>query len=124
MSETTQTFVTLVGSLRKGSFHAAIARTLPELATKGVEIKQLGSIGDIPHYDADLQAEGFPAAVQAMASANKRGYCSLQHLGDFPGGAEVRTYAQAPSWVAACESSFTNANEAGNFLTAPPGGGL
>ncbi|TCK04071.1 NADPH-dependent FMN reductase [Marinobacterium mangrovicola] len=67
MSDTTQTFVTLVGSLRKGSFHAAIASSLPELATKGVEIKPLGSIGDIPHYDADVQAEGFPAAVQAMA---------------------------------------------------------
>jgi chromate reductase len=68
MSDTTQTFVTLVGSLRQDSYHAAIARTLPELAPRGVEIRPLGSIGDIPHYDADLQAEGFPQAVQIMAA--------------------------------------------------------
>lgn len=67
MSETTQTFVTLIGSLRKGSYHATIGKALPELAPHGVEIQPLGSIGDIPHYSADLQAEGFPEAVLIMA---------------------------------------------------------
>jgi chromate reductase len=62
-------FVTLVGSLRQGSYHAAIARALPALAPGGVTITALGSVGALPHYDADLQAEGFPAAVLAMAEA-------------------------------------------------------
>nr|WP_294513097.1 NADPH-dependent FMN reductase [uncultured Rhodopila sp.] len=60
-------FVTLLGSLRHGSFNAAIARALPGLAPEGVTIAPLGSIGDLPLYNADLQAGGFPAAVLAMA---------------------------------------------------------
>ncbi|QDH16525.1 NADPH-dependent FMN reductase [Swingsia samuiensis] len=60
-------FVTLVGSLRKGSINAAIARTLPELAPEGVTISALGSIGDIPHYNQDVQNQAFPKAVEEMA---------------------------------------------------------
>jgi chromate reductase len=62
-------FVTLLGSLRQGSFNRAIARALPGLAPEGVTISPLGSVGDFPHYDADLQAEGFPEPVAAMAAA-------------------------------------------------------
>jgi chromate reductase len=49
--------VTLLGSLRKGSFNAMVARTLPKLAPAGMEVLPLPSIGDIPLYDADLQQE-------------------------------------------------------------------
>lgn len=62
-------FVTLVGSLRKGSYNAAIARALPDLAPEGVTVEHLGLIGALPHYDADLQANGFPAEVVAMGEA-------------------------------------------------------
>ncbi|WP_130835804.1 NADPH-dependent FMN reductase [[Erwinia] mediterraneensis] len=62
-------FVTLTGSLRADSFNRAVAHTLPELAPAGVTIDHLGSPGDFPHYNADVQAEGFPAPVQAMAAA-------------------------------------------------------
>lgn len=61
-------FVTLLGSLRKNSYHVAIARALPALAPEGVTVSPLGSVGDLPHYDADLQAQGFPPAVLAMAA--------------------------------------------------------
>jgi chromate reductase len=64
-------FVTLLGSLRRGSYHAALARALPALAPEGTTVSPLGSVGDLPHYDADLQAEGFPAAVLAMGAAIK-----------------------------------------------------
>ncbi len=60
-------FVTLLGSLRKGSLNAAVARALPALAPAGVRISALGSIADFPHYDADLQGAGFPPPVLAMA---------------------------------------------------------
>jgi chromate reductase len=62
-------FVTLLGSLRKGSYNAALARALPALAPTGVTIQALGSVGDFPLYNGDIQAEGFPAAVLAMAEA-------------------------------------------------------
>jgi chromate reductase, NAD(P)H dehydrogenase (quinone) len=62
-------FVVMVGSLRKGSFNAAIARALPLLAPEGVSIAPLGSVGDFPLYNHDLQVQGFPVAVLAMADA-------------------------------------------------------
>ena len=67
MSETLNV-VTLLGSLRKGSFNGMVARTLPKIAPAGMEVSALPSIGDIPLYDADLQQEeGFPASVEALA---------------------------------------------------------
>ncbi|WP_133623844.1 NADPH-dependent FMN reductase [Erwinia sp. LJJL01] len=62
-------FVTLLGSLRAASLNAVVANSLPQLAPAGVEISPLGSIADFPHYDADIQAEGFPEAVLAMGAA-------------------------------------------------------
>ncbi len=68
MSETLNV-VTLLGSLRKGSFNGMVARTLPKIAPAGMEVNALPSIGDIPLYDADLQQEeGFPASVEALAA--------------------------------------------------------
>jgi chromate reductase, NAD(P)H dehydrogenase (quinone) len=62
-------FVTLLGSLRKASYNAALARALPGLAPDGVTIQPLGSIGALPLYNADIQAEGFPGDVLTMGEA-------------------------------------------------------
>ena len=62
-------FVVMVGSLRKGSFNAAIARALPALAPDGVEIGPLPSVGEFPLYNADVQAQGFPAIVTETGQA-------------------------------------------------------
>ena len=67
MSDTLKV-VTLLGSLRKGSFNAMVARTLPGIAPAGMAVSALPSIGDIPLYDADVQQEeGFPQSVQDIA---------------------------------------------------------
>ncbi len=67
MSDTLKV-VTLLGSLRKGSFNAMVARTLPKIAPANIQVSALPSIGDIPMYDADIQQEeGFPASVEALA---------------------------------------------------------
>ncbi|SCC14424.1 NADPH-dependent FMN reductase [Kosakonia oryziphila] len=59
--------VTLLGSLRKGSFNAMVARTLPRLAPAGMGITPLPSIANIPLYDADIQQEeGFPESVREL----------------------------------------------------------
>lgn len=58
--------VTLLGSLRQGSYNAAIARALPSLVPEGMEVVALPSIRDIPLYDADLEATGIPPAVIAL----------------------------------------------------------
>ncbi len=63
------TLAVMLGSLRKASFNGIVARALPGLAPDGVTMAPLGSIGALPIYDADIQAEGFPAEVTAMADA-------------------------------------------------------
>lgn len=59
--------VSLLGSLRKGSYNAAVERALPALAPSGMTITPLPSIGTLPLYNADIQAEGFPAPVNELA---------------------------------------------------------
>ena len=48
---------------------AAVARALPALAPPGVTIEPLGSMGDFPIYNGDLEAQGIPAPVVAMGAA-------------------------------------------------------
>ena len=66
-------FVTLVGSLRKGSHNAAIARTLKQLVPSEVIISELGSVGDFPFYNEDVErSDGFPSSVTNMADTIRR----------------------------------------------------
>ncbi|WP_248746038.1 NAD(P)H-dependent oxidoreductase [Pseudomonas sp. MWU12-2037] len=62
-------FVTLLGSLRQGSINGALAKALPALAPADVNIEHLGSIGEFPHYDADIQSAGFPTPVTVMGAS-------------------------------------------------------
>jgi chromate reductase len=61
--------VVMVGSLRKDSFNAAIARALPALAPEGVTIEPLPSVGDYPIFNADLEPAGMPEVVTRAAAA-------------------------------------------------------
>src|SRR5271165_6458738 len=60
-------FAVMVGSLRRASYNAAIASALPALAPHGVSIELLGSVGDFPLYNHDVQEKGFPPAATIMA---------------------------------------------------------
>ena len=61
--------LTICGSLRKGSFNAALARSLPTLAPGGLSIKPAPTWADIPIYNHDIQDAGWPAPVTAWAEA-------------------------------------------------------
>jgi chromate reductase, NAD(P)H dehydrogenase (quinone) len=65
-------FAVMVGSLRKGSFNAAIARALPALAPEGVTIEALPSVGEFPLYNHDLQDTGFPPIVASTAETIRK----------------------------------------------------
>jgi chromate reductase, NAD(P)H dehydrogenase (quinone) len=65
-------FAVMIGSLRKGSFNAAIARALPTLAPEGVTIAPLPSVGEFPLYNYDVQLEGFPPVVTRTAEAIRK----------------------------------------------------
>src|SRR6266542_4394358 len=69
---TDQQLDTLVicGSLRKGSYNAALARALPGLAPAGLSLRPAPSFEKIPLYNFDIQhSTGFPAEVNAWADA-------------------------------------------------------
>jgi chromate reductase len=62
--------LTICGSLRKGSYNAALMRALPGLAPADMKLIQAPPFDSFPHYNADLQAsDGFPAGVKALADA-------------------------------------------------------
>ncbi len=72
MTATNLHFVTLLGSLRKASFNGGVARALPALAPEGATIAALGSVGEFPLYNADVQeGSGFPAPANELAAAIK-----------------------------------------------------
>lgn len=57
--------VGVAGSLRTGSFNAALLRAAAELMPEGSSL-EVASIRDIPLYNADLEASAFPDSVQAL----------------------------------------------------------
>ena len=69
MTERYLHFVAMVGSFRRGSYARAIADTLDELAPDDVSVTLLGSLGDLPHYDADLERMTFPYQATEMGAA-------------------------------------------------------
>jgi chromate reductase, NAD(P)H dehydrogenase (quinone) len=60
--------ITICGSLRKDSFNRKLAALLPSLAPAGMTITASPSI-EMPLYNADIQAQGIPAPVTALADA-------------------------------------------------------
>jgi chromate reductase len=60
--------ISICGSLRKGSFNRMLADALPGLAPAGMTIAGSPAI-EMPLYNADVQAEGFPPAATALADA-------------------------------------------------------
>jgi chromate reductase len=60
--------VTICGSLRKGSFNRMLADSLPGFAPAGMIITASPSI-EMPLFNADVQAQGFPAPATALADA-------------------------------------------------------
>src|SRR5580704_3759848 len=62
--------ISICGSLRKASYNAALARTLPSLAPAGMTIAPAPPWDKFPIYNADNQnSTGFPADVTAWADA-------------------------------------------------------
>ena len=60
------TIIGIAGSLRKGSWNAALLRAAAERAPAGTTV-EIASIAGIPLYDGDVESEhGIPAAVTAL----------------------------------------------------------
>jgi chromate reductase, NAD(P)H dehydrogenase (quinone) len=116
--------ITICGSLRKGSYNAALARTLPALAPAGLVIKAGPPIDAIPIYNADVQnSSGFPAAVNALADAIRAAdgliIVSPEYNYSIPGGLK-----NAIDWVSRLQNQpFANKPIALQSATGGPLGG-
>jgi chromate reductase, NAD(P)H dehydrogenase (quinone) len=82
--------VCICGSLRKGSFNAALARLAPKLAPPGMAVTAAPPIDIFPLYNHDVQeASGFPAAATDLAAAIRAAdgvlICSPEYNWSIPG---------------------------------------
>jgi len=59
----------IAGSLRKASYNRALLRVAQELAPSDMEIRIFERIGEIPHYNEDVEKQGDPEPVQALKRA-------------------------------------------------------
>jgi chromate reductase len=60
----------ICGSLRKGSYNAALTRALPGLAPPEINFVMAPTIGTLPLYNADVQdSSGFPGPANDLAAA-------------------------------------------------------
>ena len=79
----------LTGSLREGSYNAALARAAGELAPNGVTVELYDELDELPHYDADLDGEDAPATVQELrrrvAEADALLVVTPEYNGSIPG---------------------------------------
>jgi len=79
------------GSLRERSYNSALARAAQELAPSGVDVELFERLGEIPHYDADLDLEGeaAPEAVRDLrdriAEADAVLFVTPEYNGSVPG---------------------------------------
>jgi chromate reductase len=82
--------ISICGSLRKGSYNAALARMAPKLAPAGMSIAPAPPIGSFPLYNFDVQeSAGFPDAVNDLAGAIRKAdgvlICTPEYNWSIPG---------------------------------------
>ena len=116
--------ISICGSLRKGSFNAALQRALPGLAPAGMSIAAAPPWASFPIYNADDQnATGFPAAVETLAAAIRSAdgvvFVTPEYNYSIPGGLK-----NALDWLSRLkEQPFVNTPVAIQSATGGPLGG-
>jgi chromate reductase len=66
----------IAGSLRTASYNHALLRTATELAPADMEIRIFERIGDLPHYNEDVEREAIPSRSRlSSARSPKRTRC-------------------------------------------------
>jgi chromate reductase len=121
MAEPILNVVCICGSLRKASYNRMVMNALPALAPPSMRLKEAPPFADFPVYNADIQDQGIPRAVHALAeavrSANGVIFNSPEYNFSMPGGLK-----NAIDWV----SRVPNQPFAGKpiAIQSATGGGL
>jgi chromate reductase, NAD(P)H dehydrogenase (quinone) len=69
MADTVLNVVCICGSLRKASYNRMVMNALPGLAPANMKLKEAPPFVDFPIYNSDIQDQGIPPAVLALAEA-------------------------------------------------------
>lgn len=116
-----KTILGLSGSLRRASFNAGLLRAAAELAPAGTRI-EIGVIGDVPLYDADLEAaEGLPAAVQRLQAQLQAADALLLVTPEYNGGIPG-VFKNALDWMSRGPGLRMFAGKPVALIGASPGG--
>src|SRR5216684_3989339 len=95
--------VTISGSLRKSSYNTALMHALPGLAPDSMRLTEAPTYREMPLYNADVQASGFPQSVIAFADAIRAAdgivIVSPEYNWTIPGGLK-----NALDWVSRLEN--------------------
>ena len=83
------TVLAIPGSLRAGSINASLCREAARLAPADLKVEHYVGLGEIPHYDADLDAEEAPQAVadlrERISAADALLIATPEYNGGIPG---------------------------------------
>ncbi len=90
MSETVaSTVLVLVGSLRAASVNRQLAELAIESAPEGVTLEWFDRLGELPHYNEDIDTDDAPESVVALREAAARSDAALvvtpEYNGTIPG---------------------------------------
>jgi len=61
--------ICICGSLRKASYNRMVINALPGLAPPNMKLKEAPPFAEFPLYNSDIQDQGIPPAVNALAEA-------------------------------------------------------
>lgn len=108
MADDTLNVLMICGSLRKGSFNRKLMNLNPPLAPPDIKLKEAPSFAGFPIYNADIQAQGIPADVTALADAIRAAdgllVVSPEYNWSIPGG-----WKNAIDWLSRLENQpFAN----------------
>jgi NAD(P)H-dependent FMN reductase len=82
------TIAAIAGSLRNGSYNKGLVRAAIELAPDGLDVEEV-FIGDIPLFNADIEAEGVPKPVvrakEVVAGADALLLATPEYNNSMPG---------------------------------------
>jgi NAD(P)H-dependent FMN reductase len=126
MSTTVQILL-VSGSLRRRSTNLAVLRTVQAVASEGVVASLFEGMGDLPHFNPDLDAEPLPPAVSDLR-AQIRGVDALmfstpEYAGALPGSFKNlldwtigddhagSIYEKPVAWINASPRGAANAHE-------------
>ncbi|HWE53875.1 MAG TPA: NADPH-dependent FMN reductase [Acidimicrobiales bacterium] len=77
------------GSLRAGSTNTALLRTAEAVCPHGIVATLYGDLGELPHFDPDLDGDLLPPAIVALRDAihdcDAILFCTPEYAGALPG---------------------------------------